>query len=164
VRSSSAPVRRLNPTISTARIAASFRVSKSEAFAPRAATGRFDISPRCRGMSTFCAFETVKATSRIDVKRTLRIAAVDVAAGRGWTARSQGDGRLSPIKSRLALALKMLQALPCFNSRAGQRKLAPTRARCEGNPHAKTTGRRRGGRDLRKRRGSPYRTTNQRLR
>jgi hypothetical protein len=35
VRSSSAPVRRLNPTISTARIAASFRVSRSEAFAPR---------------------------------------------------------------------------------------------------------------------------------
>jgi len=37
-------------------------------------------------MSTFCASETVKATSRIDVKRTLRIAAVDVAAGRGWAA------------------------------------------------------------------------------
>jgi hypothetical protein len=76
-------------------------------------------------MSTFCAFETVKATSRIDVKRTLRIAAVDVAAGRGWTARSQGDGRLSPIKSRLALALKMLQALPCFNFARGAKEARP---------------------------------------
>jgi hypothetical protein len=39
----SAPVRR--PAMSAARIAASFRVSKPEAFAPRAPTGRFDTSP-----------------------------------------------------------------------------------------------------------------------
>jgi hypothetical protein len=55
VRSSSAPVRRLNPKISIAGLAASFRVSKSEAFAPRAVTGLFDISPRPPATSAFCA-------------------------------------------------------------------------------------------------------------
>jgi hypothetical protein len=50
---------------------------------------------------------------------------------RGWeglggrTARSQGDGRFSPIKSRLALALKMLQALPRFNFARGAKEARP---------------------------------------
>jgi len=60
----SAPVRR--PTMSAARIAASFRVSKPEAFASRAATGRFGTSPRCRGMSALCAHRTAD----VDVKRS----------------------------------------------------------------------------------------------
>jgi hypothetical protein len=50
---------------------------------------------------------------------------------RGWeglggrTARSQGDGRFSSIKSRLALALKMLQALPRFNFARGAKEARP---------------------------------------
>jgi hypothetical protein len=73
-------------------------------------------------------FVATDIASGVDVNRTLRIAAVDVAAGRGWaagTVRSQGDGRLSPIKSRLALALKMLQALPCFNFARGAKAARP---------------------------------------
>jgi hypothetical protein len=68
MRSSSAPVRRLNPTISTAGLVASFRVSKPEAFAPWAVTGRFDISPRPPATSAFCAVSPQGCAARPELK------------------------------------------------------------------------------------------------
>jgi hypothetical protein len=95
VRSSSAPVRRLNPTISTARIAASFRVSKSEAFAPRAATGRFDISPRPPATSAFYAIlplaDQRRTTALVRLRATSGMAGPDERARALWKAPERAE-------------------------------------------------------------------------
>src|SRR5208337_4467718 len=123
-----------------------------------------------------------RATHRVDDAAELDDAAV--ASALNDAAVMGGDGRVDQIAAqsgptgrpelydlsrtaayRRALDLKMLQALPCSNfARRAKQARHDAGQMWRRIPYAKTTGGRRAGRDLRKRGGPPYRTTNRSLR
>ena len=76
---------------STTRLSEEARRQLRLSLARRACRIKFNRSQNPRRMSAICAFETFEATSRVDVKRTLRIASLDVANGR--EARLRGPHR-----------------------------------------------------------------------
>src|SRR5665213_4480808 len=67
-RSSFAPVRRLNPTISTARIAASFRCFETRSLCSKGCYRSIYIAPGVAERPLFCAYET----AGVDINRPFR--------------------------------------------------------------------------------------------